>query len=71
MATTGMNADGNAGEINILPPYGLGGADLSRRWIKLVRGGHVLASATLLDDNGGNSRTTTTVRYTGCNLRTG
>ena len=57
----GMNANGNAGEIDILPRYGLGGADLSRRWIELVRGGHMLASATLLDNGGGDGGTTTTI----------
>lgn len=66
MVTMGKNADDYADEFDILPRYGLGGADLSRRWIELVRGGHVSALATLSDtggDNGGPATTTTTVRY--------
>ena len=63
MVTTGMNANGDAGDLNILPRYGLGGADLSRRWIELVWGGHMLASATLSDDDGGDGGMTTTVQY--------
>ena len=67
MVTMGKNAD-DAGEFDILPRYGLGGADLSRRWIELIRGGHVSALATLSDNNGGNGgpATTTTVRYGVC-----
>ena len=65
MVTMGKNADDYADEFDILPRYGLGGADLSRRWIELVRGGHVSALATLSDNGGGNGgpATTTTVRY--------